>query len=253
MTASEIGSAKRWLDNFIDPLQNWLFAAVHPVRTCRELLSESSDKEKVARSIRLLATSFLVSLVVNIPLYHPFGIGLIDMEFHLAEFLYLTIVMVSGAFAIQASLLIYRIKAPFSDVAAIYTVYAMSYQPVINLLCYFSSFRFLSLLNSAKAQKLDLDEVVKMIVTKSAKLAEPNTFSNDSARVCSWLLCALLCITSALITAQIADRYSISKRTSFSAVSFAVIVILPPVGLLEGILLAYFQYTFMSVVRLAQN
>lgn len=245
MSSTEAKSLRDILNEFLSPLLEWLFAALHPVKKCQSLLLIASEEERAGKSIRLLAASAFVALVVDLPLYYPFGISLKSIEFHLSTFLCLTFVLIACGFSFQAGLRLYGIRSKFSDIVAIYTAYVMCYQPILNLLSYFTTFRFMSLLSAAKVRGLSLDQTVNFLLEHSSRVVKSDDLMTGGSGLCSWLLLTALCVSSAFMAAEVAERYSVTKIKSFSAVSFSVMVLLPFIGVLQSLVLAYIEYTFM--------
>jgi hypothetical protein len=190
--------------------------------------------------------SFVVSLVVFLPLYYYYGIGLSSLEFHLPVFLYLTLGMIGCGFSFWFSLRIYGIRATFSDLMAIYTAYVMCYQPVLNLFSYFVCFRFFGILASAKAQGLNLDQAAHYFFAQSKAYGRSPDFIYFGSRLSSWILLPLGCISSALMAAAVAERYSVPRQKSFSAVAFATVILVPIVAALQWMLIAFTEYVFVS-------
>jgi hypothetical protein len=236
---------------FIDLFREWFFAALHPARQCQCLLSIRDSDARLAKALKLWMISFVIALVVDLPLYHPYGIGLSSVEFHLSIFVCLTLALVACGFAIHLGLRIYGIRSTFSDVAAVYIAYVMCYQPLLNLLSYFASYRMFSLLALARVQRLDLDRTVGFLLAQATVAGNRHDLTSAGSGLSSLLLLAVSCLCSALMATAFTDRYSVPRLKSFSALAFAMMVLVPPILLLEGVLVAYIEFTFISASGLA--
>jgi hypothetical protein len=237
---------KSALDGFGTLLVEWFLAALNPVRKCHSLLAIKSEAERIRKTLNLWAVSFLVSLTVFLPLYVYYGIGLSSLEFHLPVFLFLTLGIIGCGFCLWLSLRIYGIHATFSDVMAIYTAYVMCYQPLLNLFSYFVYFRFFGVLAAVKAQGLDLSQAAHYFHVQSISLAKSPDFIYFGSRLSSWILLPLGCVSSALMAGTVAGRYSAPREKSFSAVVFATMILVPLVVVIQGMLVAFTEYVFIS-------
>jgi hypothetical protein len=131
-------------------------------------------------------------------------------------------------------------------VIAIYTAYVMCYQPLLNLFSYFVSFRFFGVLASVKAQGLDLGQATHYFVAQANASARSPDFIYFGSRLSSWILLPLGCVSSALIAATVAERYSAPRKKSFSAVVFAATILFPLVVVIQGMLLWFTEYVFIT-------
>ena len=71
MPSEEFGGLRKTLNVFLDLFLVWFASATHPVKACEKLLAISSGM--LRESMKLWTISFLLALVVDLPLYHPFG------------------------------------------------------------------------------------------------------------------------------------------------------------------------------------
>jgi hypothetical protein len=234
------------LNDFCGLFVEWFFAALHPIKKCQDLLSIEDERVRVGDAMKLWLTAFLVAVVIDIPLYHSHGIEWNSLGFHLVSFLCLTAAMVISGFAIQISLKMYGIKSISSDIIAMYVAYFMSYQPLIAVLSYFHDLRIFALLDSARLQGLDLAHLISFFQAQSKVYNESLTFIGISSSICLWLAFPLSCIGYALMATTISARYSVSRAKSFSAVAFAVGVLIIPIGVAQGFISSYIVYTFMG-------
>jgi hypothetical protein len=227
-------------------LVEWFLAALHPVKKCRSFLAIKSEPERIRRALRLWLDSFLVSLVVYLPLYVYYGIGLKSLEFHLPIFLFLTMGMIGSGFCLWLSLRIYSIRATFPDVIAIYVAYVMCYQPLLNLFSYLVYFRFFGILATVKAQGMDLGQAASFFVAQSVASSNGPDFIYIGSRLSSWIFLPFSCACSALIARTIAERYSAPRKRSFSAVVFATTVLVPIVIAVQWVPIVFTEYVFIS-------
>jgi hypothetical protein len=227
-------------------LADWFLAALNPAKECNRILAFESDSERIREALKLWVASFVVSLFVFLPLYAYYGIGLKALEFHLPIFLFLTLGMIGCGLCLWLSFRIYGIPAAFSDSISVYTAYVMCYQPVLNLFCYFASFRFFGFLASVKAQGLDIPQAAHYLATQSFASTGSPDFIYFGSRISSWLLLPFFCASSALMASTIAARCSVPRRKSFSAVVFGTMVLFPLVAAIQSMLIVFTEYVFIS-------
>ena len=237
---------KKVLGNFRDLFVEWFLAAIHPLNKCQSLLAITDEREKWDSVFRLCLTSFLVALVITLPIYHPYGIELSSIGFHLYSFACLTFTMCACGFAVRLGLVMYGIKCRFSDAMAVYVACVLCYQPIVSALSYFEYLHLFSLLASAKRRGLELDEMLRFVI-RSATATRSSGFIEISTAVCSWLLLTVLCISSALMAITVAESFSVSRLKSFSAFAFSMTILVPPILAMQGLLAAFAVYVFMQV------
>ena len=248
MSSGPIVDLKASLDYFLGLFVDWLLAALHPIRNCQSLLSVEDEGERARKTFGLLGTSFAVTIILNLPLYQPYGIGLGSVGFHISSLTCLTFTMIACGLAIQLSLRIYGIKSTLSDTTSIYTACVLCYQPLVAVLSYPSYLRLFSVLSSAKRQGLDLGQTVNLFLAHSATADRSYGFIGISSSLCSCILLALTCICSTLMATVVADRSSASRLKSFSAFAFASMILLPPILVTQGFLGAYVAFNFIELV-----
>jgi hypothetical protein len=84
-------------------------------------------------------------------------------------------------------------------------------------------------------------------VSQSVILAKNQDFIYIGSKLSSWLLLAGSFLSSSFMAATVAERYSVPKVRSFSAFTFAMVTLVPPIAVVQGFLVAYTEYAFISV------
>jgi hypothetical protein len=240
-----IANLKSSVNNFLNLFVDWLHAAIHPIKTCQSVLSITDEREKLRAALHLLVPAFLLSVVLDLPLYKPYGLGLSNPEFHLSCLACLTFTMIASGFAIQLSLKLYGVKSTFADITGIYITFVMSYQPLVAFLSYPSYLRLFSGLSFAKRQGFDLGQTVHLLLSHGETITTSYNFISISSGISSCFLVALTCIGSALMASTVAERFSVSRLKSLSAFALATMIFLPPIIALQGFLGAFIVFRFM--------
>jgi uncharacterized integral membrane protein len=71
-------------------LTDWLNCLRHPLKCCeQQLLELETEDAKIKRAVSTWMTSFVITLVILLPLYALIGIDLKKVEFHLPAFVIL--------------------------------------------------------------------------------------------------------------------------------------------------------------------
>jgi hypothetical protein len=245
MSDEVIPEHQKSLEQFLNLFVDWFFAAIHPIETCRSILSITDEREKNRATLKLVVPAFLVSVVLDLALYQPYGPGLSSKEFYLSCFACLTFALIACGFAIRLSLKLYGVKAALADIMAIYATFVISYLPLVTILSYPSYLRLFSGLSSAKRQGFDVGQTVALLLNQGETIAKSNNFIGMSSGLSSCFLLAITCICSAFMASTVAERFSVSRVKSFSAFAFATMFSLPPILVLQGFISAFIVFRFM--------
>src|SRR5271166_3384972 len=116
-------------------IADWLRYLRRPLKCCEELLRDlPTEEQKIARGITVWLTTFIITLVILLPLYYLIGIDLKQVEFFLPAFLILFLNFLSYCVAIQIGFRMAKIQSLFSDTFLIYSVTVSCYAPLYTLL-----------------------------------------------------------------------------------------------------------------------
>ena len=223
---------------------DWLFAALHPLETCRSLLASTSDQARFDQGAKLWLASFLISVVINLPIYHQHGIELSTVEFHLVNLLLLTAAILACGLIFHVGLRMYGVKSIPSDTITMYAAYFVNYQPIAALYSYFANLRFFNILGAAKSRGAGFGSALEILLLHSRASLESTTIVNVGALLSSWLGLITVLMSSTLMANTVARTYSVSRSKSFAAVAFITTVLLLPVFLVEAGVSAYLAFTF---------
>ena len=235
------------LEYFLQLFTEWLHAAVHPVANCRRLLSVTSERQRLHKALRLWGTSFTVALAIDLPLYHFYGIEWSNVGFEVSSFTYMTVALVASGFAILIALRLYGIESSIADVTCIYACYVMCYQPLIVIASYFRDMRVFAVLSSARQHTGELPNMVRLLAAATTSTPDKVDFVVVGSGIGLLLLLPVTSVSSTLMAIDIAERYSVKRIKSFSAVAFATIVLILPIAAAQAIVSAYTLFFFMGV------
>lgn len=232
------------LAQFLGLFTDWFFAALHPVKACQSLLTEKSNRIRFDQGAKLWLASFVISAVINLPIYHQHGIELSTIEFHLVTLLLLTTTILVCGFVFHSGLRMYGVKSTPAETTTMYAAYFVNYQPIAALYSYFANERLFDILGEAKNQGADFGGAFGILAFHSRVTLEKTTFVNIGALLSTWAGLVVLLISSTLMAHTVARTYSAPRSKSFAAVAFITMVLLLPIFLIEGLLSAYLAYTF---------
>ena len=238
---ASLKDAKENFADFLDIFSEWFSVARHPIENCLALLAIHGERDRYKQIKRLWVASFVIILVVSLPLYHQFGIEWNTMGYHLVNLLCFSFLLMVSAFTTQIGLRIYRVRAPFSDIAAMWTAFFACYQPIVAVLANVTALKGYTTLATAHRQGLDFPQAIAAMVSiGSAAIPSP---LDIAVTVCRWLAWAGSLVCATLMAITIAETYSIPRQKSFSALAFAL-VLGCPVVLLPWFVSIYVMYVF---------
>jgi len=231
---------------FLELFWEWFFAALHPTRCCRKLLAIKDSRTRMQSSAKLWVPSFVVALIVDVPLYHLYGIELDTLGFHLASLLWFTAAVALSGFVIQLGLSWYKVRSNLADVMSIFACYFVTYQPIGAILSYPVDLKCYAILSSAKKSGADFSHALGLILSGSQSIAAGLDAVLVSASICSLIFIALTCIGASLMALTLAEHYSRPKVVCFKALAFSFSVLIVPVLAFEGLLSTYVAYAFLK-------
>jgi hypothetical protein len=240
-----MGSEFSW-ENILDFFLDWTMALVHPIDNCQRLLAITDEKARLRSIFKMWFASVVVSLVVYLPIYHRYGIGLSNIDFEACFILGFTVTLIAYGFAIQAGLRLHHIRSQFSDILAMYAAFFICYQPLYIVVSYPQSFHFFEALNNSKHNGTYFLQAVVLYVRQSHRFATEVNAATVFSTVCSWVLFLAICTSTALLIRAVAEKCATTKEKSFSAITFTSIAILPPLVFLQSFLIAYIVFAFMK-------
>ncbi|MBI2351402.1 MAG: hypothetical protein HYV00_08005 [Deltaproteobacteria bacterium] len=138
--------ASEWFVDWFDCLRQPFSTAEQALKDC------ASEKDGLRRAFRLWAVSFLIGLVLQLPVYE-----LLNMEWQKAGFLLpnallLLLIFLATGVAIHLGLRVTRVPSNLVETCLIYAVIFAGHAPFFTLLLYPSLIDRLSLLQTAKMQ-----------------------------------------------------------------------------------------------------
>ena len=188
-----------------------------------------------------------MALAIDLPLYHFYGIEWSNVGFEVSSFAYMTVALVASGFAILIALRLYGITSTIADVTCIYVCYVMCYQPVIVIACYFRDMRVFAVLSSARQHAGELPNMVRLLAAATTTAPDKVDFVVVASGIGLLLRLPVTSVGSTLMAIDIAERYSVKRIKSFSAVAFATIVLILPIAAAQTIVSAYTLFFFMGV------
>jgi hypothetical protein len=234
------------LEKIFGFLLDWTIAIVHPIDTCRRLLSMSDERERFQAILKLWLASVVISIVAYLPVSHKYGIDLNTVGFDACFLLGFTAILVASGFAIQIGLRLRHVSSRLSDVLAMYTAYFVCYEPLCIVASYPQSYHFFDALNTSKHEGIYFLQALKLYVGEPHPFATAVDAANIFSTVCSWVLLPVLCTSTALLVRTVAETCDTTKLNSFSAITFTSIAILLPLTVVQSFIITYVVFAFMK-------
>jgi hypothetical protein len=188
-------------DIFVD----WLLAVFHPVKTCRSLLAVRTEEHRIRSGAKIWLASVVVTAVFETLLYRSLGLDFDSLGFQSVSLLWQAIATIGIGFALQAVLRMNRITCRFSDIAAMYVAYFITYQPVIAVLTYLSDQQFLLAMRTVGHDPGGFPHALRLMITQAITRADAGGIGRylSSANACIFLV--FVCVASALFALELAE------------------------------------------------
>jgi uncharacterized integral membrane protein len=210
-------------------LTDWLNCLRHPLKCCEQQLFElETEDAKIKRAVSTWMTSFVITLVILLPLYALIGIDLKKVEFHLPAFVILFLSFLCSGMASHIGFRLARINSQFADTFLIQAITVSCYTPLLTLMGYPSYLRLLMAMKEAKVHHLGMVDTLKGIFTP--------TRGDDIGAIFEMLGSVLLPLAFfpiAVFAEATSRRYAVNRAKILSSLSFstAVLYSLPSVAL----------------------
>jgi len=216
-----IDDIKKTFASVSDLLSDWLRFLRRPFASCeQELSSQSTDDGKIKRAVSIWVTSFIISLIILLPLYSLMGIRLENLEFQLPACVILFLSFLSSCAVIHVGLRWSKIDSQFADTFLIQAITLSTYTPLLYIIAYPSNYRVMSVLKDAKVRHLGFGE------TLQAMFAQPiHPSAYDTATQAYAGIFMFLAIVPVAIFAEAASRhYAVKRSRVLSSLSFSTVV-----------------------------
>jgi len=215
----------------------WFDVCRNPLKYFLELTSVENEKEKIKKSLRLWFVSFLITLVLQVPVLKAVGIEWGNLGFHLPNFLLLMSAFMLTGVALHLGMRIYGINSNLADTLAGYSALVGCYSPIFAVVNYPGFLRILTSLHNAKVQHLSFFQAMALTLQDKGLNNPGLTVLSFAVMIGSYLLLAFM-------AHKMSEIYAVSRQKMLAAFGFAMAVLwLPVFGILA---LVYFTfYTFI--------
>jgi hypothetical protein len=234
------------LETFANLLPDWVMAVLHPIDTCRRLLSITDERERIVEILKLFGVSATVSIVIYLPLSHKYGIEVTTAGFDTCYLLGFVMVFIACGFALHLGLRLRRIRSRLSDILAIYTAFFVCYQPLYVVASYYQTYQLFEFLNDSKHKGMYFVQAIEAYFNLGRQVATDLNVGNAASNVFGWALVIVLCISTALLVTTVAETCATTKRKAFSAISLTSAAILIPLSFVQWFVISYIVFAFMK-------
>ena len=202
---------------------DWLDQLLHPFKSMTRIFEEcDTDKALLQQSFKLWSVSFLMILIIQLPLYDFFGIDWQKIAFLLPSALLVLFSFIGMGVSIHLGLKIHKIPSKFMETYIIYVMIFSSHQPFVTLLAYPSMIDMFASIQTIKAEGMGFAETLIKTYTENIKISagekegELSTYLTIIIGIISPFYAFGLFI---LIQRAISLHYQVDKYISLSAIS----------------------------------
>ena len=232
------------LQAVLDGFAEWFDICRHPLLHCDKLLSLETDKEKIDKSLHLWLVVFLITLVLQLPLWKIAGIGWENVGFHLPNFLVATAGLMLIGVVLHLGLRIYGVPSNFADTLVIYTTVGGVYSPLFLLVAYPAVVPIMTSMKNAKGQGLAFIPAMAFIFSNQMKISQPTGLQGVLYSVLTIPLVVGSFLVLTLMAHKVAAKYSVPKSKTLASFGFSMSVLMTPLWLGLVSLSYFIMYTF---------
>jgi len=226
-----VDSLLKAIQSTADVFSAWLVCIAHPYATCEKFSGDNlDDNQKIKGALQIWGTAFAVAVVLQLPIYKLFGIGLQDVHFHLPAILFVLVTLFLGAYFAHMALRLHKIASRFPDTLAIYAISVGAFAPFFTVLSYPSTLKNFYTVQAIKHGGLDAAHALAVLVKKSAPTDSLLDFAVAVSSPLGGVI-GLLCL--ALFANAICMHYRAEKHAVISAVGLAVAILLPATAVIS--------------------
>ena len=216
-----------------DAFSEWLESLCHPYLTCAKIVSdENSPRDRISKSLRIWGISFLLSLILQLPLYRLTGIDWKDAQFHSSNLVIALLVLFLNGSMTHLALRMFKIRSKLEDTLAIYTVIVGCFAPFLAILSYPETLQKLLLLQHVRQENLGLIAAVGRFF--NTENTDANSYFDQVTSGAGEIavISNLLLLTT--FTNVISIHYQIDKYRVSSAIVMSAVFVLPLILILTS-------------------
>lgn len=210
----------QWFHLLFEMVRGWLHSLLHPVETINQLLRDMSGKVSFTPIARLWTPALLFAFIINLPLWHWYGIAWDDFGFQLPYLLIVFVIQVLGAYCMHLSFRLFRLRSDLHSTVAMYTV-VIIYNPLATVCTLPATWRYFYFMQAAKHANLDLGGTIVKILNDSLSAAAKDPVINIYL-VPLYLAMTMVFLSVAAFCECTMQRYGNPRRETYYAVSLAM-------------------------------
>ncbi len=211
----------------LNALIDWFTTVINPGKKARSMVAiASTNKKKAVRlALQIWLTAFIISMIVQFPLYQSHGIAWNNLGFYCTScFIQLTL-LATGVFSVYCGLLIFKVRIPLSELFILYATVVGSYSVLFALGMYPNQMDALSVLKSAKQHGKNIIDIWKDYIHIHADTGSLSSFYLIYSDVSSHALALVSSFTTIIMSNEIVRRYSLPKHLVIEGTIFGLFVI----------------------------
>jgi hypothetical protein len=231
-------------ESVLNQFMEWFDLCRHPLTSVDALISLHNERDKISKSLRLWCVSFLLTLILNLPLLKIVGIEWETVGFHLPNFLLLTFLLMLSGLILHLGMRIYGIPSNVGDTVGAYTIVVCCYSPLLALLNYPAMDGLLASLRTAKGQHLSF--IAATVFTMAEGRARNASYLGVVSTAMQYLGGIVSCLLLTLIARKLSEAYCVPRSRMLAAFGFSVGALFVPMAVAFAAAYYFVIYAFTS-------
>ncbi|HYZ73499.1 MAG TPA: hypothetical protein VE641_10505, partial [Chthoniobacterales bacterium] len=203
-------------------LVDWITCLIAPLRfSDQQLTTLRTHKGRLMCAIKVWGVSFLLTLILLLPLYWLIGIGLLQpIEFHLSTFVILFLSFFCSGLLFHAGFRWSGIKSKFTKTFLMQAITMSCYSPINTFTYYAFYLKLMNVINDAHEHNVATEGALGYMLGHQSAVDGPLTYL-------SILSVPLSLLPIAIFAQAVSKRYGVPKVKVLSSLSFSTAILVP--------------------------
>jgi len=212
------------IDFLLDILFEWGKAFLNPLDTVERLNNAASDKDKFKGATKLLLTAYILSIIIQLPIYTPRGITWDRVDFHLITGLIVLLALVVACGGIYYGFRAFGIAVEFIYLYVLIIILIGNYIPLIALIFYPGTIYLLRIIDHFKNLNLKYLEILEEVFKPTGVSSIPFEMYHGLAGFYFIFTCGMLAYLVRILAAALStSKVSLQKALAFGLIAFGSI------------------------------
>jgi hypothetical protein len=203
----------------------WFDCLRHPYSTCETILSQDiSSSDKLSKSLRIWLTSFVLSIILQMPIYQLTGIDWKNLTFHLPNMLVFLVTLFAIGSVMHIGLKLRKIPSDLTDTLVIYTVIMACFAPLLILSVYPAQVKTFAYIQTVKRTNSSIQDAFVNFIADAALRPSYVDYVNAISLP---LIFFLIMLSLSMIINLVSCHYKVEKYRVTSAIIMSAIFMVP--------------------------